>query len=128
MKKVKVYYWICTGILIPALGIGSVYGIVSHPASLKQLTDIDFPTYLAPFLGVARLLGLIAVVNPKYPRLKEWAYAGLTFDIIGAIYSQIATEQPFTDLLFPLLAIFLLSGSYLLYHKKLQYTRGIRSA
>ena len=81
MKKVKIYFWICTGILIPALGIGSIFGIISNPGSVEQFTNLGYPAYLAPFLGIARILGLIVIVIPKYPRLKEWAYAGLFFDL-----------------------------------------------
>jgi hypothetical protein len=124
MKKVNIYYWICTGILIPALGIGSILGIISHPASVEPFTHLGYPAYLAPFFGVARILGLIAIVSPGYPRLKEWAYAGLTYDIIGAIYSQITTGEPFTSLLFPIQALFFLSCSYFLYHKKLNLANG----
>ena len=120
MKKVKIYYWICTGNLIPGLGIGSIYGILFHPGSTDQFVRLGYPVYLAPFLGVARILGLIAIIIPKYPRLKEWAYAGLAFDIVGAVYSQIITGQPFTSLFFPTIAMLFLSGSYFFYHKTLQ--------
>ena len=112
MKKFNIFYWICTGNLIPGLGIGSIYGIILHPGSTEQFVRLGYPVYLAPFLGVARILALIVIVIPKYPRLKEWAYAGLAFDIIGAIYSQVATGQPLTSLFFPILAILFLSGSY----------------
>ena len=98
MKKINIFYWICTGNLIPGLGIGSIYGIILHPGSTEQFVRLGYPVYLAPFLGVARILALIVIVIPKYPRLKEWAYAGLAFDIIGAIYSQIATGQSLTSL------------------------------
>src|SRR6188472_3917754 len=97
MKKINIFYWICTGNLIPGLGIGSIYGIILHPGSTEQFVRLGYPVYLAPFLGVAKILGLIVIVIPKYPRLKEWAYAGLAFDMIGAFYSQIATGQPFTS-------------------------------
>ena len=123
MKKLKIYFWICTGILIPALGIGSILGIISHPGSVEQFTNLGYPAYLAPFLGIARILGLIVIVIPKYPRLKEWAYAGLAFDIIGAIYSQIATGQSLTALFFPFVAILFLSGSYFFYHKRQRLRR-----
>ncbi|RYG21655.1 MAG: DoxX family protein [Chitinophagaceae bacterium] len=123
MKKINIYYWICTGILIPALGIGSVYGIISHPASLAQFIKLGYPIYLAPFLGIARLLGLIAILTPKYSRIKEWAYAGLAFDVIGAIYSQLATGQPFVSMLFPLIDVLILFGSYCLYHKRLLHLK-----
>ncbi len=120
MKKINIFYWICTGNLIPGLGIGSIYGIILHPGSTEQFVRLGYPVYLAPFLGVARILALITIVIPKYPRLKEWAYAGLAFDIIGAIYSQIATGQSLTALVFPFIAILFLSGSYFLYHKRLR--------
>lgn len=88
MKKLNVFYWICTGILFPAIGIGSVLDIMSSPDSVQVFTSLGYPAYLGPFLGVAHLLGLAAILIPKFPRLKEWAYAGLAFDIIGAIYSK----------------------------------------
>ena len=127
MKKINIFYWICTGNLIPGLGIGSIYGIILHPGSTEQFVRLGYPVYLAPFLGVARILALIVIVIPKYPRLKEWAYAGLAFDIIGAIYSQIATGQSLTSLFFPVIAILFLSGSYFFYHKRLQLRKEMRS-
>ena len=120
MKKINIFFWICTGNLIPGLGIGSIYGIILHPGSTEQFVRLGYPVYLAPFLGVARILALIVIVIPKYPRLKEWAYAGLAFDIIGAIYSQIVTGQTLTSLFFPVIAILFLTGSYFFYHKRLQ--------
>ena len=127
MKKVNIFYWICTCNLIPGLGIGSVYGIILHPGSTNQFVHLGYPVYLAPFLGVARILGLMAIVVPKYPRLKEWAYAGLAFDIIGALYSQIATGQSFTSLFFPVIAMLFLSGSYFFYHKRLRLRKENRT-
>jgi len=123
MKKINIFYWICTGNLIPGLGIGSIYGIILHPGSTEQFVRLGYPVYLAPFMGVARILALIVIVIPKYPRLKEWAYAGLAFDIIGAIYSQIATGQSLTALFFPFVAILFLSGSYFFYHKRQRLRR-----
>lgn len=107
--------------LIPGLGIGSIYGMLLHPGSTEQFVRLGYPVYLAPFLGVARILALIVIVNPKFPRLKEWAYAGLSFDVIGAMYSQIASGQSLTSLFFPAITILLLSGSYLGYHKRLAF-------
>lgn len=120
MKKANIFYWICTGNLIPGLGIGSIYGILLQPGSTDQFVRLGYPVYLAPFLGVARILGLIAIIVPNYPRMKEWAYAGLAFDIIGAIYSLIVTGQSITNLFFPFIAILSLSGSYFFYHKKMR--------
>lgn len=122
MKKINIFYWICTGILIPAIGIGSIFGIVPNEDSLKVFSSLGYPAYIVPFLSVAKLLGLIVIFIPKYPRLKEWAYAGIAFDIIGATYSIIAIGSPLTHIIFPVLALLFLFGSYFLYHKKLTWT------
>lgn len=119
MKKINIFYWICTGMLIPAIGIGSIFGIVPNEDSLKVFSSLGYPAYIVPFLSVAKLLGLIVIFVPKYPRLKEWAYAGIAFDVIGATYSIIAIGSPLTHIIFPTLALLFLFGSYFLYHKKL---------
>ena len=106
--------------LIPAFGIGSLFGIVPDEGSIKVFASLGYPAYIIPFLSIAKILGLIAILIPKFPRLKEWAYAGIVYDVIGAIYSQIALGNPFTHMLFPLLALAFVMGSYFLYHKKLQ--------
>ncbi len=123
MKKINIFYWICTGMLIPAIGIGSIFGIVPNEDSLKVFSSLGYPAYIVPFLSVAKLLGLIVIFIPKYPRLKEWAYAGIAFDIIGATYSIIAIGSPLTHIIFPLLALLFLFGSYFLYHKKLVFLK-----
>lgn len=118
MKKLNIFYWICTGLLIPAIGVGSVMGIVPNEDSLKVFASLGYPAYIVPFLSVAKLLGLIVIFVPSYPRLKEWAYAGIAFDVIGAGYSILAIGSPLTHVIFPALALLLLFGSYFLYHKR----------
>jgi hypothetical protein len=68
-------------------------------------------------LGVARFLALVAIFTPKFPRLKEWAYAGLVFDVIGAIYSQVAVGNPLSYTIFPLIILGVIIGSYYFHHK-----------
>ena len=104
--------------LIPAIGVGSVFGIVPNEQSIQVFTSLGYPSYIIPFLSIAKLLGLFIIFLPKFPRLKEWAYAGIAFDIIGAMYSIMAIGSPFTHILFPLLALLFLFSSYFLYHKK----------
>jgi hypothetical protein len=107
--------------LIPAIGIGSILGIVPNEDSLKIFSSLGYPAYIVPFLSVAKLLGLMVIFIPKYPRLKEWAYAGIAFDIIGAGYSILAMGNPFTHIIFPVLALLFLFASYFLYHKKASF-------
>ena len=117
MKRTHLIYWILTGLLIPTIGIGSIFDITSNPESVKIITALGYPAYLTPFLGLARILALIALFTPKFTKLKEWAYAGLVFDTVGAIYSQIALNNPITNIIFPVIVLALIFGSYF-YHRK----------
>jgi hypothetical protein len=120
MKRNKIIFWTLTGLLIPALGYGSVISALGDPESVKVITALGYPAYLSPFLGVAKILGLIVIFTPKFPRLKEWAYAGLSFDVIGATYSLIAIGTPIAYAMFPMVAFGLILGSYYFYHKRLK--------
>jgi hypothetical protein len=117
MKKLKIFYWIFTGLMAAMLGIGAVFNAMSSPESVEVLKHIGYPAYLVPFLGVAKLLGIIAILIPGFPRIKEWAYAGLTYDIIGAMYSHIAIGAPAKEWAPLFIILFIMAGSYIFYHK-----------
>jgi hypothetical protein len=120
MKRSTIFFWIFTGLLIPALGIGSVFEIMKDPDSVKIIVGLGYPAYLSPFLGVTRILALIAIFLPGFPRLKEWAYAGLVFDVTAAIYSQVAAGNPITYMIFPFIILLVIIGSYYFYHEKMK--------
>jgi len=82
------------------------------------VTGLGYPKYLIAFLGVAKALGVIAMLIPGFPRLKEWAYAGLFFDLLGATYSAICVHGPQPELLFMMLPFGFFTLSYLYYHKR----------
>jgi uncharacterized membrane protein YphA (DoxX/SURF4 family) len=118
MKKTNIIYWVFTGLLAALLGIGSVYDAISAPEAVEHITRIGYPAYLVPFLGVAKLLGIIAILIPGYPRLKEWAYAGLAYDLIGAIYSHIASGDA-PKMWAPLfVGLAIIAVSYIYHHKR----------
>jgi hypothetical protein len=119
MKKTKIIYWILTG-LFAFLMLGSaIPDILSSPIAVKGMHEgLGYPIYFIPFIGVAKLLGVVAILIPGYARIKEWAYAGLIFDLFGATYSIAAAGQPFTDWIFMLLPIALGFGSYIFYHRR----------
>src|SRR5689334_16904969 len=100
MKKVTIFYWIFTGLIVMALGVGSVLELTISSAA-ESVTALGYPAYLVPFLSIARLLAIAVFLLPvyKYPLLREWAYAGITFDLLGAIYSNIAAGKPLTNLI-----------------------------
>ena len=120
MKKTKVLYWIITCLFSAFMLFASFPDILSTPDAVKFISHLGYPNYFIPFIGVAKLLGVIAILIPGFPRLKEWAYAGLAFDLIGATYSLIATDGFQPPVLFMLLPIGFLFLSYYLWHKKMK--------
>src|SRR5882724_8347193 len=129
MKKTKIWYWIFTALLCALMLFSAVSGLLNpQPAIALISMHLGYPKYLVAFLSVAKLLGVIAILVPGYPRLKEWAYAGLFFDLAGAFYSGIAVGDPAGGSLFFLIFFGLLFGSYIFYHKKQQTTATVSYA
>lgn len=118
MKKTKIIYWIFTALVLLIMGVGAIPSIINTEDSVKLIHEqLGYPQYFVPFIGVAKLLGCIALIVPGYPKIKEWAYAGLAFDMTGAIYSSIVVGgfSPGIIILFVFLGI--IAGSYIYYHK-----------
>jgi len=118
-KKTKIIYWICTGLFAFFMLGSAIPDILVMPIAVEGMhTGLGYPVYFVPFIGVAKLLGVIAILIPGFPRIKEWAYAGLMFDLIGAFYSVIAIGASAGDWLPMLLPFTLGVLSYMMYHKK----------
>jgi hypothetical protein len=117
MKKTKIFFWIITGLFAAFMLFSAISDLLVLPEAIEFMTHLGYPVYIIPFLGFAKLLGVAAIIIPGFPRIKEWAYAGLAFDLIGATYSMIAVEgfQPGT--LFMLVPFTFFVLSYVLYHK-----------
>jgi hypothetical protein len=116
--KTKTIYWIVTGIIAAMLTFGSIFNVMSVPEAVDLISGrLGYPAYLVPFLGVMKILGCITLVVPGYPRLKEWAYAGLAYDLGGAVFSHIAIGAPVGEWAPLFVLIGLLATSYVLYHK-----------
>lgn len=112
----RIAYWIVTALMAALMTLSAVPDILVVPAAVEVFAHLGYPKYLLPFIGVAKVLGVIAVLAPRFPRLKEWAYAGLAFDLIGAFYSHLSVGDPPSAWFFPLLGLALVGGSYFLYH------------
>jgi len=117
MKKIKIAFWIFTILFSALILLGSISDMFSVPQALAEFKRLGYPAYLSPFLGVAKTLGIIAILVPGFPRLKEWAYAGLFFDITGAFYSGICVGDSVGQLAMFGIVYILLFGSYICYHK-----------
>ncbi len=120
MKKLNTIYWVFTALFAGLMLLSSIPDIVLSPDAVVFMHHLGYPDYFTIFIGVAKILGVIAIVVPGFPRLKEWAYAGMFFDLIGAVYSQLATDGFMPPMLFMILPIFLGAMSYIYYHKRLR--------
>lgn len=87
----KTVYWIFTLLFLLPVGSGAIPYLMSLPMIVEGMIHLGYPVYLLKFLGVAKILGTVAILTGKYPRLKEWAYAGFTFDLLGASYSHLCS-------------------------------------
>lgn len=122
MKKIKIIYWIFTGLLAVLMTFGSIPDVIMIPEARAIFQHLGYPMYLLPFIGIAKLLGVVAVVVPGFNRLKEWAYAGFFFDITGALYSHISVGDPVSAWAPLIIGYILIFGSYIYHHKKLNAT------
>jgi len=127
MKKINIIYWIATAIILALMLFSAFNSLTNNPQGVQMMTHLGYAPYVAHFLGVAKILGVIAILVPGYPRLKEWVYAGFTFDMVGATYSMYASGDPVGKWIFMLVFIAILAVSYIYYHKKLQL-KGVKDS
>src|SRR5262245_7834804 len=117
MKRGKRLYWIVTGLMAAFMLMASIPDILRIPQAVDLFRHLGYPTYLLPFLGIAKTLGVIAILAPGVLWLKEWAYAGLIFDLIGALYSHLAVGDPPSAWAMPVVGLMLVGGSYLVHRR-----------
>jgi hypothetical protein len=112
-KRNKIIYWIATGWL--ALGMLSTGAVQLFKAregqgGLDMITHLGYPAYLLTILGTGKILGVVALLVPRFPLLKEWAYAGFFFVMSGALFSHIASGDP-VGKIFPSLLLLILTAA-----------------
>lgn len=108
-KTNKIIYWIATlwmGLGMTSTGIVQLFHL---KANVDYITHLGFPNYFLEMLGLCKILGTIIALVPKFPLLKEWAYAGFFFIMIGALYSHIAFGDPVKDM-FPAMLLLVLTA------------------
>ena len=119
MRKTGVVYWVFTAFAGAFMLLGAIPDVLQVPGAVALIAHLGYPGYLLPFLGVAKLLGVAALLVPLFPKIKEWAYAGLIFDLVGAFYSHVWVGDGASVWIFPLIGLVLVGGSYFFYHRKL---------
>ena len=100
-KRNKIIYWIATiwlALGMVATGTGQLIKMKAGQGGADMITHLGYPVYLLTILGIWKILGVIAVLIPKFPLLKEWAYAGFFFIMSGAMISHIAVGDSVNEI------------------------------
>jgi len=120
MKKDKIIFWTATTII--ALLEGVMPALTSQTELAKEgIRHLGYPEYFGNALVVFKVLGVLAIVIPQVSkRVKEWAYAGFTFDFLFAAISHGAVDGVSGQTFFPLVVLGILAVSYIYYHKLIE--------
>src|SRR5690348_14984349 len=96
-------YWIATGLAAGLFAVPGAALLARNAHFASEMARLGYPAYFLTILGVLKILGALVILLPGLKRLKEWAYAGLTFDVLGAVLSRLASGDSATMLILPLL-------------------------
>jgi len=119
MKRHTWMFWTITGLTAALMLLSAVPDVLRVPGAVSVFKHLGYPSYLLLFLGTAKTLGVAAVLVPGSPRIKEWAFAGLTFDVSGALYSHLSVGDPPSAWIPAVLALALIGGSYVAYRLRI---------
>ncbi|ANH80323.1 DoxX-like family protein [Niabella ginsenosidivorans] len=111
-KRDKILYWIATAWLALGMLSTGIVQLIRQKEETVMMEHLGYPVYLLTLLGIWKILGVIAILIPKYPLLKEWAYAGFFFAMSGAIFSHLASEDGGKGLFGPSLLLVLTVASW----------------
>ena len=90
-RRNVIVYWVTTALVVFELTMGGAWDVLRVPQVRGLIERLGYPPYFLVILGTWKLLGAVALVIPRFPRLKEWAYAGVFFDLTGAVVSLFAS-------------------------------------
>ena len=117
-RTTNVVYWITTGLVALMMVQGGISELLRTEGSLQVMRALGYPDYLNTILGIAKLLGVAAILLPVPRTLREWAYAGFTFDVAGATASFIAAGLVNWTLLVPIISLALVLTSYWMWRRR----------
>lgn len=112
MNKRLTAYWLATAVFCLAMAAGGMMNLLRAEIQKESIAALGYPEYLMTILGVAKVLGVIALLLPKMPLLKEWAYAGFTFDLLGASASHALNRDSIVEAVIPLVILAIAVASY----------------
>jgi len=106
MNARKIAYWVTTGLtVLPVCLVGGVANLAHGQPQVEGIVSLGYPVYLLTILGAWKVLAGITLLAPRFPRLKEWAYAGIAFDLTGAAFSHASVGDPAWKQVVPLVLL-----------------------
>ena len=111
-KRNKIIYWIATIWLSLGMVSTAIVQLMGMKEEVDMFNHLGYPVYFLTILGVWKLLGVVAVLMPRLPLLKEWAYAGFFFAMSGAFISHVIMDDPFAETFPPVLLLLLTLASW----------------
>jgi len=122
MKPQSWIDWTITGLMAALMLLSAIPDVLQIPGAVSVFRHLGYPPYLLLFLGTAKTLGVAAVLIPGLPKIKEWAFAGLMFDLTGAFYSHLSVGDPPSGWMPAVLGLVLVSSSHVAYRMRLDRT------
>ncbi|EQA60936.1 DoxX family protein [Leptospira alexanderi] len=114
-EKIKtIIYWIATALTAANYAFAGYAYLNRGPEVIAGITQLGYPLYFISILGVWKLLGAIAITVPRFPLLKEWAYAGMFFNLTAASVSNAVAGTEMIHAIFPLIALVIVALSWAL--------------
>jgi uncharacterized membrane protein YphA (DoxX/SURF4 family) len=113
-RRRLIAYWVTTAIISFEFAVGGVMDILRLPPFFAIMRHLGYPGYFSAILGVWKVLAAVAVLAPRLPRLKEWAYAGMIFNMTGAVASHLSVGDPAVTLVAPTIFTSLVAASWAL--------------
>lgn len=104
-KRNKIIYWIATVWLSLGMLSSGIVQFLKVKSETDFIINMGYPVYFLVILGAWKILGVVTVLVPKFPLLKEWAYAGFFFSMSGAVFSHIAVGNSMKEIFPPLLLL-----------------------
>ena len=106
-KRIKIIYWIATIWLAVAMLASGLQQIFHTKSFVDIIVPLGYPIYFLTILGIWKILGVVSLLIPKFPLLKEWTYGGFFFAMSGAMFSHIASGNSLTEI-FPSLTLLIM--------------------
>jgi uncharacterized membrane protein YphA (DoxX/SURF4 family) len=128
IKLKSVIYWVSTAVIAAAFVLGGVIDAAGQPPAVAFLAHLGYPAHFATLIGVWKVLGGVSVLIPRFPRLKEWAYAGILFDLTGAAVSHAASGDGASRVMVPLVLVAIGFASWFLRPESRKLTAAVPPA